>query len=107
VRYMLATVEVPDQERLYYAGPMREIVGRMAGMFVHPKFPGGLQVAKSVAAEDVPGYEPGTPIDGPVIAPVDISLREIRSVFPSLPIYHYVGDQLVKFGVDPAEVYKA
>jgi hypothetical protein len=30
MRYVLATVEVPDQERQYYAGPIREITGRMA-----------------------------------------------------------------------------
>jgi hypothetical protein len=30
VIYVLATVEVPDQQREYYAGPKREIGGRMA-----------------------------------------------------------------------------
>lgn len=30
MRYVLATVEVPDQERQYYAGPIRKIAGRMA-----------------------------------------------------------------------------
>ncbi len=28
--YVLATAEVPGQERQYYAGPMRQIAGRMA-----------------------------------------------------------------------------
>ena len=32
MKYMLAAVEVPDQERLYYAGPIREVSspGRVA-----------------------------------------------------------------------------
>lgn len=30
MKYALATVEIPDQERLYYAGPVRKIAGRMA-----------------------------------------------------------------------------
>ena len=30
VRYVLATAEVPGQERQYYAGPIRAITGRMA-----------------------------------------------------------------------------
>lgn len=30
MKYVLAAVEVPDQERLYYAGPVRKIQGRMA-----------------------------------------------------------------------------
>jgi hypothetical protein len=30
VTYVLATIEVPDQERQYYSGPIRKIVGRMA-----------------------------------------------------------------------------
>jgi len=30
VSYVLATVQVPDQKQQYYAGPIREIAGRMA-----------------------------------------------------------------------------
>ena len=30
MKYLLAAVEVPGQERLYYAGPIRKIPGRMA-----------------------------------------------------------------------------
>lgn len=30
VKYVLTTVQVPDQERQYYAGPVRQIAGRMA-----------------------------------------------------------------------------
>jgi hypothetical protein len=33
--YVLGTVEVPDQERQYYAGPEREIGGRMAHKVTH------------------------------------------------------------------------
>lgn len=30
MRYVLATVEVPDEQQQYYAGPIRQIAGRMA-----------------------------------------------------------------------------
>jgi len=33
--YVLGTVEVPDQERQYYAGPPRKIGGRMAHEVTH------------------------------------------------------------------------
>ena len=35
MRYVLATVEVPDQERQYYAGPIRKTSGRMALRITH------------------------------------------------------------------------
>jgi hypothetical protein len=35
VRYVLATTKVPDQERQYYAGPVRKIAGRMAHKVAH------------------------------------------------------------------------
>jgi len=33
--YVLRAVEVPDQERQYYAGPSRKIAGRMAHKVTH------------------------------------------------------------------------
>lgn len=35
--YVLATLEVPDQERQYYEGPERRIGGRMAHKITHLK----------------------------------------------------------------------
>lgn len=35
MRYVLTTVEVPNQERQYYAGPIRQISDRMAHRVTH------------------------------------------------------------------------
>jgi hypothetical protein len=35
MEYVLATVDVPGQERNYYAGPVRKIGGRMAHKVTH------------------------------------------------------------------------
>lgn len=76
------------------------------GIFINLRFPGGVAIAKSINLEDVPGYEPGMPMDGPVIGPAPISPQEIMDAFPILPIYYYCGDQLARLRVDPTELYR-
>lgn len=70
------------------------------GIFVNHHEP--LEVARRVSAKDIPGYDPTMAhlFDNPeIIGTVMISISEIQTDFPSLPIYQYQNGDIIQIGV--------
>jgi len=70
---------------------------KTVGIFVNDHGP--LEVARRVSAKDIPGYDPTMAhlIDHPeIICAVAISVAEIKTEFPSLPICRYQNGEIVQ-----------
>ena len=73
------------------------------GIFVNHCQP--LEIAKEVSLTDVPGYDPSMGNLGTTIGTVTISIRDVMAACPELPVYGFLGTEIVKIGVDAASPY--
>lgn len=74
------------------------------GIFV--KLMGRLpQVGKAVDIMKLPDYDPAMGYVEPQVLPVYITLAEIVDTFPSLPVYAFLGTEIVQIGIDIGHIY--
>ncbi|WP_448658465.1 hypothetical protein ACPVPU_13440 [Sphingomonas sp. CJ99] len=73
------------------------------GIFVNLYEP--LQVAREIPFADVPGYDPSMGDLGTTIGPVRITLKEVIDAFAPLPVYGFLGTEIVKIDIDVAALY--
>jgi len=83
------------------------------GVFVHPSDP--WHVARPMQLADIPGLDQSMG-DGELVGSVSVSLPDIITAFPGLPVYSFSGGEIVKVepcegslrcsAIDPAELYR-
>lgn len=64
-----------------------------------------LDVAKKVPFEHIPGYDASMGDMGSTIGTCRITLREVMTAFPDLPVYGFAGTEIVEIGIDSATLY--
>jgi hypothetical protein len=73
------------------------------GIFVNLREP--LMVAKVVPFKDIPGYDPSMPDMGPTVGQVQLTLKDVIAAFPNLPVYGFLGTEIVEIGIDASTLY--
>jgi hypothetical protein len=64
-----------------------------------------LVVAKVVPFTEIPGFDPSMPDLGPIVGQVQVKLAEIIAAFPGLPVYGFLGTEIIEIGIDAARFY--
>ncbi len=73
------------------------------GIFVNLRE--SLMVAQAVSFKDIPGYDSSMPDMGSTVGQVELTLKDVISAFPDLPVYGFQGTEIVKIGIDAAKIY--
>lgn len=73
------------------------------GIFVNLREP--LVVAQVVSFKNIPGYDSSMPDMGPTVVQVELPLKDVISAFPDLPVYGYLGTEIIEIGIDAATIY--
>lgn len=74
------------------------------GIFVNLQEP-PLQVAKVVDLTRDPNYNPDI-MDPVAVLPQPITLKDLLATFPDLPVYAFLGTEIVEIGIDAATLYR-
>lgn len=64
-----------------------------------------LVVAKVVPFTEIPGFDPSMPDLGPIVGQVQVKLAEIIAAFPGLPVYGFLGTEIIEIGIEAARFY--
>lgn len=64
-----------------------------------------LVVAKVVPFTEIPGFDPSMADLGLVVGQVELKLAEIIAAFPGLPVYGFLGTEIIEIGIDAAQFY--
>lgn len=63
------------------------------------------QVAKAVDIMALPDYDPAMGHIEPQVCPVEITLEKIVSAFPNLPVYAFLGNDIIQIGIEINRIY--
>lgn len=64
-----------------------------------------LVVAKVIPFTEIPGYDPSMPDTGPTVGLVRLRLEDVIAAFPGLPVYGFLGMEIIEVGIDAARLY--
>jgi hypothetical protein len=64
-----------------------------------------LVVAKVIPFAEIPGYDASIPDLGPTVGQVRLTLADVIAAFPGLPVYGFVGTEIIEIGIDAAKFY--
>ncbi|GGF11903.1 hypothetical protein GCM10011611_16930 [Aliidongia dinghuensis] len=64
-----------------------------------------LVVAKAIPFTEIPGYDPSMPDLGPTVGQVRLKLADVIAAFPGLPVYGFLGTEIIEIGIDAGRFY--
>lgn len=64
-----------------------------------------LIVAKVIPFTEIPGYDSSMPDLGPIVGQVGLKLADVIAAFPGLPVYGFLGTEIIEIGIDAARFY--
>lgn len=64
-----------------------------------------LIVAKVVPFTEIPGYDPSMPDLGLTVGQVRLELDDVIAAFPGLPVYGFLGTEIIQIGIDAMRFY--
>lgn len=64
-----------------------------------------LAVAKVTPLTEIPGYDPSMADVGPIVGQVRLVLADVIAAFPGLPVYGFLGTEIIQIGIDAAQFY--
>ncbi len=64
-----------------------------------------LIVAKVVPFTEIPGYDPSMPDFGLTVGQVRLELDDVIAAFPGLPVYGFLGTEIIQIGIDAMRFY--
>lgn len=64
-----------------------------------------LVVAKVIPFTEIPGYDASIPDLGPTVGQVRFKLADVIAAFPSLPVYGFLGTEIIEIGINAARLY--